>query len=152
MIRSQNRLRLCTALLLCNLAFIWGNSLFPGTMSGALSDYVKDILDSLFSGTESSQSSSGLLRKLAHFTEFATLGLLLCWFLEMLQKSPLAAFALAAAAACIDETIQIFVPDRGPGIRDVCIDCCGAATGILLLHFGHTYWKKKQAKHILEET
>ena len=138
MIRSKKRLRLCTALLLCNLAFIWGNSLLPGQVSGALSDCVKEILDNLFSGGMPSQSGSGLLRKLAHFTEFAALGLLLCWLLGMLQKSPLAAFALAAAAACIDETIQIFVPGRGPGIKDVCIDSCGAAAGILLLHFGHT--------------
>lgn len=152
MIRSKKRLRLCTALLLCNLAFIWGNSLLPGQVSGALSDCVKEILDNLFSGGMPSQSGSGLLRKLAHFTEFAALGLLLCWLLGMLQKSPLAAFSLAAAAACIDETIQIFVPGRGPGIKDVCIDSCGAAAGILLLHFGHTYWKKKQHKHILEET
>lgn len=152
MIRSKKRLRLCTALLVCNLAFIWGNSLLPGQVSGALSDCVKEILDNLFSGGMPSHSGSGLLRKLAHFAEFAAMGLLLRWLLGMLQKSPLAAFALAAVAACIDETIQIFVPGRGPGIKDVCIDSCGAAAGILLLHFGHTYLKKKQHKHILEET
>ena len=35
MIRTSKRMRICTALLLCNLAFIWGNSLLPGELSGA---------------------------------------------------------------------------------------------------------------------
>ena len=34
-------------------------------------------------------------------------------------KSFLFALACAFAVACIDETIQIFIPLRGPGIKDV---------------------------------
>ena len=49
----------------------------------------------------------------------------------------------AAHIACIDETIQAFVPGRSPGIRDVCIDSCGAAAGMLLLLLGHAYWKRR---------
>ena len=36
---------------------------------------------------------------------------------------------MAAAAACLDETIQIF-SNRGNSIKDVLLDCCGAAFGI----------------------
>ena len=146
MIRTDRRIRLCTALLVCNLLFIWGNSLLPGEVSGAFSDWVKSILESIFAQGPEKPSSGGLLRKLAHFTEFAALGALLCWRAGMNGKSWVAAFRSGAYAACIDETIQIFVPDRGPGIKDVCIDCAGVLTGIALLLLGHTYLKKRSAR------
>ena len=143
MIRSTNRLRLNGVLLLCVLTFIWGNSLLPGEVSGAFSDWVKRILEAFFAQGTPKPSSGGLLRKIAHFTEFAALGSLLCWRAGMLKKSKAAAFGCGALAACIDETIQIFVPDRGPGLKDVCIDCAGVLTGMLLVLLGHTYFKGK---------
>lgn len=90
-------------------------------------------------------SGGGLLRKIAHFTEFASLGLLLGWLFGMLRKKKVTPFLCGALAACIDETIQIFVPGRGPGIRDVCIDVGGVVTGMILLYVGHTCFKKKQS-------
>ncbi len=147
MIRTDKRIRLCTALLVCNLVFIWGNSLLPGEISGAFSDWVKDILARLFAPGTEEPTSGGLLRKLAHFTEFTALGMLLCWRAGMLGKGRKYAFLSGAAAACIDETIQIFVPDRGPAVRDVCIDSLGVLTGIALLSLGHTEWKKRSMNH-----
>ncbi len=152
MIRTDKRLRICTALLFCNLAFIWGNSLLPGEVSGAFSDWVKNLLQFLFSQDPSEDSGGGLLRKLAHFTEFAALGFLLSWRFGMLRKGYLPAFLCGAAAACIDETIQMFVPERGPGILDVLLDCSGVLTGMLILYLGHTYCKKKTNNDPLEET
>ena len=129
MIRTKNRMRLCVTLLVCCLTFIWGNSLLPGSVSGAISDFVKNILAALFEQGEPEPESSGfLLRKLAHFTEFTALGRL---------------------AACVDESIQIFVPDRGPSLRDVCIDSGGVLLGVILLTLGHHYLCKKRR---LEET
>ena len=145
MIRTDKRIRICTALLVCNLIFIWGNSLLPGDLSGALSDWVKTLLESFFAQGPEESTSGGLLRKLAHFTEFTALGMLLCWRFGMLGKGWKPALVLGIAAACMDETIQMFVPDRGPGIRDVCIDAAGVATGIALLLLGHTYLKKRSA-------
>ena len=145
MIRTDKRIRICTVLLVCNLIFIWGNSLLPGDLSGALSDWVKAVLESLFAQGPDAGTSGGLLRKLAHFTEFTALGMLLCWRFGMLGKGWKPALVLGIAAACMDETIQMFVPDRGPGIRDVCIDASGVATGIALLLLGHTYLKKRSA-------
>jgi len=145
MIRTDKRIRLCTALLVCNLVFIWGNSLLPGEVSGAISDWVKRILEALFAQGPEKPSSGGLLRKLAHFTEFTALGMLLCWRFGMQGKTWKPAFLGGAAAACIDETIQMFVPDRGPAIRDVCIDSLGVLTGIALILLGHTYLKKRSA-------
>lgn len=143
MIRSSKRLRINQVLLICTLVFIWGNSLLPGEVSGAFSDWVKGILEALFTQGTPKPSSGGLLRKLAHFTEFTALGVLLCWRAGMLGKNKAAAFGCGALAACIDETIQLFVPDRGPALKDVCIDSAGVLTGIVLILLGHTYFKRR---------
>lgn len=143
MICTKKRLRICSALLIANLVFIWGNSLLPGEISGAFSDWVKEIVAGLFPGDGESVPGGGLLRKIAHFTEFAALGMLLTWRMGMLQKPFGYAVLLGGLAACADETIQRFVPDRGPSIIDVCIDTCGVITGMALLLIGHYLIKRK---------
>ena len=150
MIRTKKRMGLCVALTGCCLVFIWGNSLLPGEISGAISDFVGNILALLFAQGQPEPDSGGfLLRKLAHFTEFTALGLCLCWLFGMLGKGMLLPFFSGAAAACVDETIQLFVPDRGPSLRDVGIDACGVLLGVILLTLGHHYWSKKR---LSEET
>lgn len=144
MIRTDRRIRICTALLIANLCFIWGNSLLPGEISGALSDWVKSILEAILPGDGISTPGGGLLRKLAHFTEFAALGIWLFWLFSMLGKHRSLALLCGALVACADETIQIFVPDRGPGLRDVLIDTCGVVTGMMLLQIGYSLWRRKQ--------
>jgi VanZ family protein len=47
--------------------------------------------------------------------------------------------------ACIDETIQMFVPGRGPGLLDVGIDSCGVLMGMLLLNTA--YFLKRKHKN-----
>lgn len=149
--RTDKRLRLCVILLICNLIFIWGNSLLPGEISGAFSDWVKSILALLFSGTPSASVGGGLLRKVAHFTEFAALGMCLAWLHGMLKKGKVQPFLWGVLAASVDETIQRFVPDRGPSVKDVCIDSAGVLTGIILLWAGYHYFKKRSANETLED-
>ena len=149
--RTDKRLRLCTALLICNLVFIWGNSLLPGEISGAFSDWVKSLLAQLLPMGPDDGSGGGLLRKVAHFTEFTALGMLLAWLHGMLQKGKLRSFLWGILAASVDETIQCFVPDRGPGIKDVCIDSAGVLTGIILLWTGYHFVKKRSLKLSLED-
>ena len=142
MIRTDKRLRIATFLLICILAFIWGNSLMPGQVSGAISDFVKDLLAKILPlGPEEDDGKGHLIRKLAHFTEFAALGATLGWLYGMLGKGRLRPFLWGVLAASVDETIQRFVPDRGPSVKDVCLDSCGVLAGIVLLYAGHTYCK-----------
>ena len=149
--RTDKRLRLCVTLLICNLIFIWGNSLLPGEVSGAFSDWVKSILARLFSGSAQAPVGGGLLRKIAHFTEFTALGMCLAWLYGMLQKGNMQPFLWGVLAAAVDETIQYFVPDRGPSIRDVCIDASGVLTGMILLWIGYHSLKKRATKLSLED-
>ena len=138
MIPTDRRLRLnrwITGLLLC---FIWGNSLLPGEISEAFSDWARDLLAAIFPGdVPGVTTGGGLLRKIAHFTEFAALGASLCWRCGMLEKRKTTALALGFGVACLDETIQLFVPGRGPAVKDVAIDTCGVAAGMVLLLLFH---------------
>lgn len=147
MIRTKKRLTLCACLLCVNLGFIWGSSLLPGEISGAISGWLRDLIASLFGGgQDGSDTGHGLLRKLGHFTEFCCLGVLLCWLTGMLQSKHWSLWSLlyGIAVASIDETIQRFVPDRGPSVKDVGIDTLGVCLGIVIIY---TIRKQKQLKY-----
>ncbi len=146
MIRTNKRLRLCRCLIAALLTFIWGNSLMPGWISQAISDALAWLLLGTKPVGGEMAAGSGILRKLAHFTEFTALGMCLAWLHGMLGKGKIRPFVWGVLAAAADETIQCFVPERGPGIRDVCIDSAGVLTGIVLLWLGHDYVKKRSVQ------
>lgn len=76
-----------------------------------------------------------LLRKLAHFSEYLLLGLLLYALLRRKFSpavSALLAVMLAAGFALTDEWHQLSVPGRDGNLRDVLIDTAGAFTGAVL--------------------
>ncbi len=143
---EKRQKRLCVALLCLCLAFIWGNSLLPGEISGAISDFVKALLlKILFFLPDTGISGGGLLRKLAHFTEFACLGALLAWLHALLGRHLFQGLVWGFLAACVDETIQRFVPDRGPSFFDVLIDTGGVTLGIVLLLAGFAIHQKTKS-------
>ncbi len=147
---KQKKIRLWAILVICNILFIWGNSLLPGSVSGAISGFVKDLVFKLLPGLSGTgEGGHGLLRKLAHFTEFACLGAFLTRFLFLVGKPKLLALAVAFLVACCDETIQRFVPDRGPSFKDVMIDTSGALVGMIFLLVGYAYVERK--KQAMEE-
>ncbi len=128
------------------LAFIWGNSLMPASVSGAISDFVKEILMSILSrifGVIEDTADGGLLRKIAHMTEFAALGAEL-WLVGTDRKwPPIQVVFWGLATGFLDETIQIFVPGRNGAIRDVWIDMGGFVVGVGLCIWIYGLWKKK---------
>ena len=136
---------LATALICANLLFIWGNSLLPASVSAAFSGWVKQLLESLFGSQATPEDGHGLLRKLAHFLEFASLGLLLGWRFSMDLKNKwiLPTVLSGVSVALVDELLQHFSPGRAPGILDVGIDSAGILLGMSLLILGK-YISKKQ--------
>ena len=138
----KKRTRLCVTLIVLNLCFIWGNSMLPGEVSGALSDWLGQLLGL---GQGDPSQGTGLLRKLAHFSEFACLGFLLSWLAYLKGERGFHIFALALLggllAACIDESIQMLTPARGPGLVDVWIDTSGVAIAAL---FGVYYFDSRR--------
>ncbi len=121
--------RILTGLILLNLALIWGNSAMTAsessTISGGLLEAIAAFLPFL-----AGEEGHHFLRKAAHFIEFALLG-----FLSGLRRpdaiSPgLLGFGLMAA--CVDETIQLYVPGRASSLLDVWLDTAGFTTGVCM--------------------
>lgn len=149
--RTKPRLWINSGLIIGILCFIWGNSLLPGEDSGNLSGFVGMMLQKLLPFLDlQSEIGLHLLRKAAHFSEFAALGMSLAWLFGMLSKQRLLSLALpllsGAGAAAIDETIQLFSPNRGPSIRDVGIDTAGVITGIAVLTLLHCLYKRMKKR------
>ena len=147
MIRTKKRKLLCILLLIALLAFIWGNSLTTGTQSGAMSGRVMAWINAILH-VENAEALHLVIRKMAHFTEFACLGAVLCWLFAMRgeKKGHLFCMPLLCGllAACVDETIQVFTPDRGPSLIDVWIDAAGVSAGIILCLIGYHYIRKNK--------
>ncbi len=129
---------LCTVLW---LGFIYGNSLKSGTQSSEQSGRVHRIVNEAAKsiGIEKPISEK-LIRKAAHFTEFAVLGTLVCadlWALGAVSLSKklyisapmlLCSVPICFLFASADELLQNFSENRGPSFTDVLIDTSGAAT------------------------
>ena len=153
------RKKVLTILIILMLVFIWGNSMLPGEISGRISDTVMDWMNraaaTLGLGEDyftimvdqdddgDLDPSSYIVRKIAHVTEFALLGALLWLRLESTgRKRAITALVVSAAAAGVDELIQLFF-DRGSQFRDVVIDSGGAVLGISLAVLISALWKKR---------
>lgn len=139
----------CFILLAANIAFIWGNSMLPGSVSQKISGNAMGWLGFLVSAF--GEFGEKVLRKIAHLAEFTSLGFLLTALCALLGKRQLTVPLLCGLfIACVDETIQIFSPNRASSLVDVWIDMAGLGVGIILALFG-TLILKKTAKKPLED-
>ena len=142
--KKQDLIRILTVLILLNLWLIWGNSLMTGTDSGAVSGGILARLGQIFPGLLTEEGHH-FLRKAAHFSEFCLLGVLCTCRQRLNEKETGLTFTgWGLFVACIDETIQTFVPDRGPSLIDVWIDTAGFAAGVLLVAVGYAIAQKRR--------
>ena len=149
MIQKQKQILLCRILLVLNLTLIWGNSLLNGMESGQMSGgIVEFFMELLRIPADFSDVVHLIIRKLAHLTEFACLSALICWHLRLVNEKQVhqicLAVLLAMAAALMDETIQLYTPDRGPSLVDVWIDTLGAVLGVSAVQLGYHLKKKNK--------
>ena len=131
-----------TILIAANLALIWGNSLLPGASSDVVSGGVLAFLGQFlpFLLTEAGHT---FLRKAAHFSEFALLGLLYSGRHRLTKgETPAHLMLFGLTVACIDETIQIFTPERASSLIDVWIDASGFALGLVVIITAYTIYNK----------
>lgn len=130
------------------LAFIWGNSMLPGSVSSELSGGLMRYVGKLFAVF--GKRAEFMLRKFAHFSEYAALGFLLGGVFTASGKGRVdrlvRCLLCAVLTACADETIQLYATARGSSLIDVWIDTAGACTGIAVHEGMHwlrmKYWKK----------
>ena len=137
-----------TLLIGLNLIFIWGNSAMTGEESGDLSQGVLEWIVS-FLPVFAQETGHLILRKLAHFSEFACLGLLSGALMRLKTgKVSVSLWGAGLAVACIDETIQYFVPGRASSVLDVWIDASGFAVGTLVLLAGYAIYRKLKTEEL----
>ncbi|MBR2834984.1 MAG: VanZ family protein [Coriobacteriales bacterium] len=162
---AKHRVILSALAVLAVCSFIFFMSAQPADESSVMSNSIFDIVVGIFipdynllDADEQLIKKSQLthiIRKLAHFTEFAVLGVTILNLLYQIAKAnlsgeqetgkhfesnryiPLAgkipvAWLLATLYAATDEFHQLFVPGRGGLITDVCIDSAGVLTGVLI--------------------
>ena len=149
MMKRNRWLLLCIVLLALNLLLIWGNSLLSGPQSSQVSSGVlKFFMELLHIPARFRGTLHVLIRKLAHLTEFACLAALISWCLRRVNVKKVhqiwMAVLLAMAVGLVDETIQLFTPDRGPSITDVWIDTLGAVLGMTAVQLGYHLKEKKR--------
>ena len=129
---NRKNFLICLIAILLWILFIFLRSLQPANRSTLESKWVLALLQRLvpFELTEH------FIRKLAHFTEFAVLGVLAGALFGSHFKHLWAGLLFAAmtgiVTALCDETIQLFVEGRSGQIQDVWLDVAGASTGALL--------------------
>lgn len=88
--------------------------------------------------TEIEHSVSFLVRKAAHMTEYAFLGLALILHVrtiglrKQIQRPRLLAFLIGVLYAASDELHQVFVPGRSGEMKDVLLDSMGVLLGLIL--------------------
>lgn len=128
------------------VAFLFGNSLMTAEASGAESASLLERLLAILPFL-----THNLLRKLAHFSEYALLGAHLA-FVPLLfplrtRVGYPSALAIGLCIAALDEGIQLLVPGRAGLFTDVMIDFAGCVFGfaffVLVLFL---YAKRKEKK------
>ncbi len=147
-------------LVVCWMLFIYSMSADSGAESSSKSGRVVGFVAELIvpdyedmSESEQAEVRARLsypIRKLAHFTEYAILGILLYSAVILTPRISNGAFSfvipilLGWLYAASDEYHQAFVPGRGPAITDVCIDGSGVIFGVALAFFAILIYKKSK--------
>jgi len=127
------------------VGFIWGNSLQTAETSNFLSGIFAHIAENIlifFNVHECLFVLEHIVRKLAHFTEFALQGIFVYKALRAfkIHNACKLAFIMGVFTAVVDETIQFFVPGRASQISDVILDSCGLLAGVLVIY----WWEKNR--------
>lgn len=123
-------------LLLLWTGFIFCNSMRSAGDSTAQSSIVLKIANQLLASVHLGPVSEHIVRKLAHFTEFAMEGALLMLSLQAYfqnwKKQLAVPLLVGILVALTDETIQLFSEGRSAQVTDVWIDTGGVAAGVII--------------------
>ena len=109
------------------LLFVWGHSLMPASVSKEESGHWLAFLQTWLPWL-----TDYLIRKAAHFTEYAVLGALLFGAADTrfgLWFPP----CFGLLAALLDETLPLFAAGRSGQVSDVWLDLAGFLTGWIVI-------------------
>ena len=145
-----------TAALIACIMFIFRNSLENGAQSSARSQAVMQLVNSALAKVHLGPLSEHLIRKLAHFSEFALEGFLLMLCIRVYTKHfvrhmswPLLG---GMTTALMDETIQLHSPNRTSSVVDVWIDMSGVVAPKLWSSYFYLSTHNRRMEKILQES
>ena len=129
------------------IAFIFRNSLQTAEVSSQESGELTEIFRVSFSGI-----THHFVRKLAHFTEFFVLCILL-WYdvLLICGRRTVWPLWICLAVSLLDECIQTLVPGRTGRLSDVILDMLGACAAFLLLRGVGLLRRRRKQKNLRKE-
>ena len=155
--RASTRFRVIVMILTAAaIAFAFIHSAMPADVSSEESAGVLDFLYNFLRAVGiSAELTDHIVRKLAHFTEFTAIGMLLTTCAYSFDRFKpyrytVYVFFAGLAAAVTDETIQLFSEGRSGQISDVLLDFSGIVLGtavMLLLYFVYQRIRRKKMKH-----
>ena len=130
------KIRICLTIVWIMVIFSF--SMQSGVESSELSGGIVDwIIELVFDGEFSYVIELGfLIRKLAHFTEYLVLGVVVIQTVKQTNCSePVFISVIVSMLVCVcvascDEAIQLFSEGRSGQVVDVVLDGCGALCGV----------------------
>ncbi len=135
------------------ILFIFWNSWQPAATSSQMSGGIVARLVGLLTkiGVSSDEEMlTFIVRKTAHFTEYAVLGVLSSMIFVSQRintfQSKINVLFIGVMSAICDEAIQLMSDGRSGEIRDVFIDFFGVLTGVLIVYIVTTFTVKRKKK------
>ena len=140
-------------LLLLWIILIFGFSQDSGDVSSVKSDGIANVIINIVSDITGKNLDidicTFIIRKIAHFTEYMILGLLVINVIKDYKtidtKVLIISIILCFIYACSDEIHQLFVSERSGRITDILIDTAGSFVGIFIYY---KKYKKRKLKNI----
>lgn len=140
---------------LCIMVMMFGFSAQDQTQSGGLSAKISvPLTEWIASHRENMDAQSHYqlyqqvdwyVRKAAHFSEYALLGVLLTLLLDAYAiRWPWLSWLGCTVYAATDELHQLYSAGRSARWQDVVIDSCGALTGMTLILLVLFFWRKRK--------
>lgn len=126
---------LFTGFALWTMYFIFSNSLELAGESAARSEHIRAILNEYLARFDLPLLTDHVVRKVAHFCEYAMLGFWYTLCLRVYTRHYIRHISwpllLLLLVANVDETIQSFVAGRSSQLSDVWLDYGGGISGVL---------------------
>lgn len=147
----MNYIKLLLVIIWMIIIFNFSNQ--PASDSSKLSDglilkgvrIIEKISNHKFENEEVLNKFVKPVRKMAHFTIYLILGILVLNYIKTLNINEfiLISFIICFIYACSDEFHQLFISGRSCEFFDVCIDSCGSFLGIIVFNKIGKIIKKK---------
>lgn len=126
--------RISILLVIIWMILIFIMSSFNATESSNQSGLIVNIISNIFN-INNLDTLSFIIRKLAHFSEYFILGILVCNTIKQHNKKTYIAIIICILYALSDETHQIFVSGREFKLLDIFVDSVGSLLGILVYKY-----------------